>query len=210
MGCTLPSRRMGSNSSGLTAPSILRLSGRQRLRASIVSLDGFYFSKKFRPQTSCWSKEFRVTRCVVSAIKHLKQLLISACIARLLRRFGSWFTLGRGLFSMPPSGLQVQDWWNDAMRLATAHTKPTLAAILLYTVWNIWNERNRRIFQGLMQTPVRMIFASSSRRWPSGNRRARSEGFPSVVMLLSSLSLRLSMFYVITTIVRTRLLLLLK
>ena len=157
MGCTLPSRRMGSNSSGLTAPSILRLSGRQRLRASIVSLDGFYFSKKFRPQTSCWSKEFRVTRCVVSAIKHLKQLLISACIARLLRRFGSWFTLGRGLFSMPPSGVQVQDWWNDAMRLATAHTKPTLAAILLYTVWNIWNERNRRIFQGLMQTPVRIF-----------------------------------------------------
>jgi len=96
MGCTLPSRRMGSNSSGLTAPSILRLSGRQRLRASIDSLDGFYSSKKFRLQTFCWLKEFRVTRCVVSAIKHLKQLLISACIARLLRRFGSWFTLGRG------------------------------------------------------------------------------------------------------------------
>jgi len=96
MGCTLPSRHMGSNSSGLTAPSIFRLSGRQRLRASIDSLDGFYSSKKFRLQTFCWLKEFRVTRCVVSAIKHLKQLLISACIARLLRRFGSWFTLGRG------------------------------------------------------------------------------------------------------------------
>ena len=58
---------------------------------------------------------------------------------------------------MPPSGVQVQDWWNDAMRLATAHTKPTLAAILLYTVWNIWNERNRRIFQGLMQTPEQIF-----------------------------------------------------
>ena len=116
MGCTLPSRRMGSNSSGLTAPSILRLSGRQRLRASIVSLDGFYFSKKFRPQTSCWSKEFRVTRCVVSAIKHLKQLLISACIARLLRRFGSWSKHGRrDSLMLHCQKTQVEDWWNSSL-----------------------------------------------------------------------------------------------
>ena len=54
------------------------------------------------------------------------------------------------------------------------------------------------------------FLASSSRRWPSGNRRARSEGLPSVVMLLFSMSLSLFKFYVITAIVRTRLLLLLK
>ena len=77
---------------------------------------------------------------------------------------------------MPPSGVQVQDWWNDAMRLATAHTKPTLAAILLYTVWNIWNERNRRIFQGLMQTPVRifgLIKQEMAFRQATGVRGAR-------------------------------------
>ncbi|XP_039805160.1 26.2 kDa heat shock protein, mitochondrial-like [Panicum virgatum] len=32
-----------------------------------------------------------------------------------------------------------------------------VAAILIYTAWNIWNERNRRIFQGVVQAPQRIL-----------------------------------------------------
>jgi len=33
----------------------------------------------------------------------------------------------------------------------------TKAAILIYTVWNLWNERNRRTFQGKEAEPLMVL-----------------------------------------------------
>ena len=52
---------------------------------------------------------------------------------------------------------QVEDWWNSSLQNTSAQNKNKVAAILLYTIWNIWNERNRRIFLGLSQTPTRIL-----------------------------------------------------
>jgi len=39
----------------------------------------------------------------------------------------------------------------------TSENRNKVAAILIYTAWNIWNERNRRIFQGSSQQPTAVL-----------------------------------------------------
>jgi hypothetical protein len=35
--------------------------------------------------------------------------------------------------------------------------KKTSGAVLMYTVWNLWTERNRWVFQGLSEPPARVF-----------------------------------------------------
>ncbi|RCV14989.1 hypothetical protein SETIT_3G023000v2 [Setaria italica] len=55
----------------------------------------------------------------------------------------------------------VQDWtsglWRVSVNSAPKEKRRALAAILIYTCWNLWNERNRRIFQGTCSTPLRVL-----------------------------------------------------
>jgi len=66
-------------------------------------------------------------------------------------------TWSGGLINTPVQGVEVEDWWNYSLQAASAETRGKVAAILIYTVWNIWNERNRRIFQGISQSPTRVL-----------------------------------------------------
>jgi len=62
-----------------------------------------------------------------------------------------------GLVLVPAHGVNVQEWWNSALQVPDAAKRNRVAAILIYTAWNIWNERNRRIFQGVVQAPQRIL-----------------------------------------------------
>ena len=62
-----------------------------------------------------------------------------------------------GLVLVPAQGVNVQEWWNSALQVPDAAKRNRVAAILIYTAWNIWNERNRRIFQGVVQAPQRIL-----------------------------------------------------
>jgi hypothetical protein len=56
----------------------------------------------------------------------------------------------QGLIGIPVQGVEVPEWWNSTVHAASAESRAKVAAILIYTAWNVWNERNRSVFQGLV------------------------------------------------------------
>jgi hypothetical protein len=40
----------------------------------------------------------------------------------------------------------MQEWWNSSLRGLDKKNMERVASLLIYTSWNIWKERNRRIF----------------------------------------------------------------
>ena len=63
----------------------------------------------------------------------------------------------QGLVVIPEPGLSLQDWWNSSLLVAGHHNRGSVAATLMYTAWNIWNERNRRVFKGLSILPASLM-----------------------------------------------------
>nr|TKW36692.1 hypothetical protein SEVIR_2G456600v2 [Setaria viridis] len=43
----------------------------------------------------------------------------------------------------------LQVWWSIALQALNKQHRRSKAAIIIITAWNIWNERNRRVFQQL-------------------------------------------------------------
>ncbi|CAO2169178.1 unnamed protein product [Urochloa humidicola] len=62
-----------------------------------------------------------------------------------------------GLVQLPQRDLSIEDWWNQSLEGTPRETKRQKAAIMIYTVWNIWKERNRRIFEHKAATPQRVL-----------------------------------------------------
>jgi len=58
---------------------------------------------------------------------------------------------------MPQPGRQPQDWWNSMLQDTSAENRRKVATISIYTTWNIWNERNKRIFQGSSLMPAGVL-----------------------------------------------------
>jgi hypothetical protein len=44
----------------------------------------------------------------------------------------------------------MNDWWDAMLVEADKKTKRSRSERLVYVIWNVWKERNRRIFQGRM------------------------------------------------------------
>ena len=84
-------------------------------------------------------------------LESASHLCLHCCFAQQV-----WFLVcswSQELISLPTPNVTVQDWWNMSLQAANAADKGRVAALLIYTAWNIWNERNRRIFQGVSQQP---------------------------------------------------------
>jgi len=51
----------------------------------------------------------------------------------------------------------IEDWWNRSLVLLPVAQKRSVAAILMYTCWNLWKERNRRVFDQKCLQPHEVV-----------------------------------------------------
>jgi hypothetical protein len=42
-----------------------------------------------------------------------------------------------GLISIPTAGMEVEDWWNSSLQVTSAENRNRVAAVLIYTAWNV-------------------------------------------------------------------------
>jgi hypothetical protein len=47
--------------------------------------------------------------------------------------------------------------WERSLQGRSAAQQKTSAAILMYSAWNIWKERNQRTFEGTTRTPAQVL-----------------------------------------------------
>ena len=57
----------------------------------------------------------------------------------------------------PESGSEVVDWWQKELAHLPKKTRKTKAAMMMYGAWNIWKERNRRVFEQTQKTPAEVL-----------------------------------------------------
>ncbi|KAF8688822.1 hypothetical protein HU200_042153 [Digitaria exilis] len=50
-----------------------------------------------------------------------------------------------------------EEWWSSSLHGQGKKMKQNIAAMLIYTAWNIWRERNRRVFDGSAAMPTRVV-----------------------------------------------------
>lgn len=61
------------------------------------------------------------------------------------------------LITMPEQDVGVEDWWYSQLRGLPKEVRRLKAALLMYTAWNIWKERNRRTFEGRSVLPPQVL-----------------------------------------------------
>ena len=84
-----------------------------------------------------------------------KHLCLHCCFAQEVWALVHHWT--DGLINTPTAEMEVEDWWNTSVQTSSAENRARVAALLIYIVWNIWNERNMRIFQGISQPAIRIL-----------------------------------------------------
>jgi hypothetical protein len=60
-------------------------------------------------------------------------------------------------FTCRPGDLSLEEWWNNSLLGVRKEDRRRKSALLLYTAWNLWKERNRRVFDGLQALPTRIL-----------------------------------------------------
>ena len=93
-------------------------------------------------------------------------LILSCCFAKEVWHKMSQWTLG--FITMPSTDVLVADWWQNELAGLPKKQRRVKAALLMYTAWNLWKERNRRIFEHVNSDAVRVmqeIKAEVAVRW---------------------------------------------
>ena len=149
----------GTNTSKPSAILMLRLSGVLTQKESIGSLLGYSSKRKFLQPTKLlarnWPCESNCVLCdqVTETAAHLCLQCPFAKQVWLL--VNSWTN---GVIPLPIDlDVHVDDWWRRSLSPLNAAQKRYVAAILMYTCWNLWKERNRRIFEQKSMNPHQVV-----------------------------------------------------
>jgi mannosylglycoprotein endo-beta-mannosidase len=67
-------------------------------------------------------------------------------------------TWAGGFFQPPTLTDSLEGWWNASVHARPQQQKRLIAAYQMYTVWNLWKERNRRIFDGIYMTATSVFY----------------------------------------------------
>jgi hypothetical protein len=71
-----------------------------------------------------------------------------------------WFLVSQwtdDVVRVPAREVTMAYWWNQSLGGLPKRLKQHLASLMIYTAWNIWKERNRRIFDGVTASPFRVL-----------------------------------------------------
>lgn len=71
------------------------------------------------------------------------------------RKVSDWAS---GMVTVPLAGSELQTWWCSSINAAAKEKRRATAAVLIYTAWNLWKERNRRIFDGIQCSELQVFF----------------------------------------------------
>jgi hypothetical protein len=84
------------------------------------------------------------TLCHTTAEKHLHMVAKCSYAKAVWQQIVSWFNI-----QTPPSTARmIRDWWRILLRWG-ADDRAHHTRLIIYTLWNIWKERCRRVFQHL-------------------------------------------------------------
>jgi len=61
--------------------------------------------------------------------------------------------LSDGATCLPKKLKGVEEWWRRCLFPSPQSQKRSVAALLMYTTWNLWKERNRRVFDSKSLQP---------------------------------------------------------
>jgi hypothetical protein len=61
------------------------------------------------------------------------------------------------LIHAPAIDASLELWWNSNLQGRPKRQRCKVAALLIYTVWSLWKERIRRVFQGVLLVPERVF-----------------------------------------------------
>jgi hypothetical protein len=62
-----------------------------------------------------------------------------------------------GAVRVPDRCLSLDNWWSSELTGVPSKEKKQRAAVIIYTTWNLWKERNRRIFEAKSSRPPRLL-----------------------------------------------------
>ena len=59
----------------------------------------------------------------------------------------------------PGSGFLISDWWEKELAQLFKKARRTKAAVMIYTAWKIWKERNPRVLDHKVTSPTEVLQA---------------------------------------------------